>query len=493
MRATGRGMTAARLGMALVLSWLVGALPACATPMPTVEALGTALVALKALPEADAKLAVAVHANAQGHWQFATLAGDVFTAGTPDELKRAARVMAPNATDGFASARLVLSQASLFAGASVLKDLPDAKSIMVAIEPGLHASFLGETLPVLRRPAGALAVQVRSHVALDAQDRTTFVEAMAYLRRPLDAKMVRVFSLTVAGAAALPPVPKFDASTGSGDIDRVDPDHLVAALKSVPRQTVVLTGRVEDGAIAMQPASGALRRYVWTELAGAARAADVDLIALDVDPPLQPGGQNWLWQRLSVAGLDAARKRPRVADFFNAMAAGRGVLSVSASAVSETQFGLAARLLKETGGLTGWLTTGWLKDAADVVSGQVSGQVLGALRPAGMTVSFVSANRRHQLDRTLFGWLPWWLVAVYGGAVAVGLMVLRVLRVWWRRIWPLELAADYAGGRGFWLARSVRGLVFVALFAPIAALPGVVVTLARLMRRRQVGPSSRLG
>jgi hypothetical protein len=483
-------MAAARLVWALAISWLVGATVGHAAPTPPAEDLVPALGVLKALPEAEARLAIAVHANAQGHWQFATLAGDVYTAGTPDELKRAARVMAPDASDGFAGRTLVLSQASLFAGVNVLKDLPVAKSIVVAVGPGVPSGGL----PVLWRTAGALAVQVRSHVALDAQDRATFQEALAYLHRPLDGKKVRVFSLTVGALAALPPVPKFDVGTGSADIDRVDPDHLVAAITSVARQTVVLTGRIEGSAVAMQPASGPLRRYDWAELAGAARAADVDLIMLEVDPPLQPGGQNWLWQRLSVAGLDAARKRPTVADFINAIAGGRGVLSVSSAVAGDNRFVLTARLAQESGGLTGWLTTGWLKDAADVVSGQVAGQVLGALRPTGMTVNYVSADRRRQLDSAVFGWLPGWVVGVYAGAIGLGLLALRVLRAWWRRIWPLERAGDYAGGRGYWLARTVRGVVFVAVFAPLAALPGLVVTLVRLMRRRAiVGSAERVG
>lgn len=483
-------IAAVRWVLALAISWLVGVTVGHAAPAPPAEALMPALAVLKGMPEAEAKLAIAVHANAQGHWQFATLAGDVYTAGTPDELKRAALVIAPDAPDGFASRTLVLSQASLFAGASVLKDLPVAKSIVVAVGPG----FPGGSLPVLRRPAGALAVQVRAQVALDVQDGVLFQEALSHLRRPIDGKSLRVFSLTVGGAASVPHVPKFDASTGASALDLVDPDHLVTAIKSVARQTVVLTGRSEGAFVVMQPASGPLRRYEWAELAGAARAADVDLIVLEVDPPLQPGGQNWLWQRMSVAGLDAARKRPTLADFINAIAAGRGVLSVSSAAAGDQRFGLVARLVQESGGLTGWLTTGWLKDAADAVSGQVAGQVLGALRPTGMTVNYVSADRRRQLDSAVFGWVPGWVVAVYAGGVALGLLALRVLRAWWRGIWPLERAGDYAGGRGYWLARIVRGVVFVAVFAPIAAVPGVVVTVVRLMRRRaNVGPAERVG
>jgi hypothetical protein len=483
-------MVAARLVLALTVSWLVGATVGHAAPAPPAEDLVPALAVLRAMPEADGKVAIAVHANAQGHWQFATLAGDVYTAGTPDELKRAARTMAPDAPDGFAGRTLVLSQASLFAGASVLKDLPVAKSIVVAVGPG----FPGGSLPVLRRPAGALAVQVRSHVALDAQDRVTFQEALAYLQRSLDGKSLRVFSLTVGGAASLPRVPKFDASTGTAALDQVDPDHLAAAIKSVARQTVVLTGRIEGAFVVMQPASGPLRRYEWTELAGAARVADVDLIVLEVDLPLQPGGQNWLWQRMSVAGLDAARKRPTVADFINAIAAGRGVLSIGSAAAGENRFGLTARLAQESGGLTGWLTTGWLKDAADAVSGQVSGQVLGALRPTGLTVNYVSADRRRHLNSAVFGWLPGWVVAIYAGAVALGLFAWRVLRVWWHQIWPMERAAEYAGGRGYWLARIVRGFMFFAVFAPLAAVPGLVVTVIRLMRRRAiVGSTERVG
>src|SRR3569833_2384543 len=45
---------------------------------------------VKALPATAGAGALAAHATPEGHWQFANRAGEVFTAGTPEELKRAA-------------------------------------------------------------------------------------------------------------------------------------------------------------------------------------------------------------------------------------------------------------------------------------------------------------------------------------------------------------------------------------------------------------------
>ena len=40
--------------------------------------------------------------------------------------------------------------------------------------------------------------------------------------------------------------------------------------------------------------------------------------------PRQPGGRNWLWQRIAVGGLDDALKRATLGDFLDALGKARG-------------------------------------------------------------------------------------------------------------------------------------------------------------------------
>src|SRR4029077_1065606 len=52
---------------------------------------------VKALPEQPGGIALAAQATQEGHWRFINKAGETFTAGTPEELKRAASVLLPEA------------------------------------------------------------------------------------------------------------------------------------------------------------------------------------------------------------------------------------------------------------------------------------------------------------------------------------------------------------------------------------------------------------
>ena len=52
---------------------------------------------LKALPDRPDGIALAAQATQEGHWRFVNKAGETFTAGTPEEMKRAASVLLPEA------------------------------------------------------------------------------------------------------------------------------------------------------------------------------------------------------------------------------------------------------------------------------------------------------------------------------------------------------------------------------------------------------------
>ena len=445
------------------------------TPAAGGNGLAEATAALKALPSAVP--AVAAHVTPEGHWQFVNRAGETYTAGTAGELKRAAGVLMPEAQDGFAGATLVLSLDSLFVGREAVKEMPLAKTLRAAVS--------GEALEIQRLGAAGLAVAIRPNVSLMAVDLELFAEGLAQLKRPLDAKALRVLSATAGAPSTLPAAPKFDAAQGGATIDAVDPDRIGEALGSIPHQTAIVTARVDGANLTIAPASGPERTLALVGLAAAARAADVDLIVLQADPPRQPGGRNWLWQRVAVSGLDHARKRETFADFLDALAQGRGVFAVSITGDGEgrvtlTASPVAAPLASSEG------VTAWLRQAADAVAGQVT----GAVAPAAVHARLVSDARRRELASRLLPGLPSSAQLIYFGSSALGLLALPVALGWWRRLWPQEARSEYDSRRGYVMARMVRGVAFLALFLPLAALPAFAASIFKLVART-LGPKTK--
>ena len=79
---------------------------------------------------------------------------------------------------------------------------------------------------------------------------------------------------------------------------------------------VSLVGTVEWGLVVRADSPHKTVR----DLLAAADAADVNLIILESSStPRQPGGRNWLWQRIEVKGLEEGLQRPRLADVLNAV------------------------------------------------------------------------------------------------------------------------------------------------------------------------------
>src|SRR5262245_57028198 len=68
-----------------------------------IEAIGRGRAAayVELLPPATTGSALAAHLTPEGHWKFVNREGEVFTAGTPEELKRAVPTLLPDAaSDG---------------------------------------------------------------------------------------------------------------------------------------------------------------------------------------------------------------------------------------------------------------------------------------------------------------------------------------------------------------------------------------------------------
>ena len=95
-------------------------------------ALDHAAAHIKALPDRPDGIALAAQATQEGHWRFVNKAGETFTAGTPDELKRVASVLLPEAK---ANAKLSLhvTPDTVFQHRAALKELPKSAELLVVL------------------------------------------------------------------------------------------------------------------------------------------------------------------------------------------------------------------------------------------------------------------------------------------------------------------------------------------------------------------------
>ncbi|MCB1519613.1 MAG: hypothetical protein KDJ37_03450 [Hyphomicrobiaceae bacterium] len=417
---------------------------------------------LKSLPADTKGLALAAHATPEGHWKFVNRDGEVFTAASPSELARVADNLAPDrVASGQPRLSLYLDEETVFTREAALRDLP-ANSDLYLISGTKH-------LPLKRhggKPDGALVAEVKPNVLLKLGDRRHFDEAMWQLGRPLRKSSLRVVSLEPGAAQTLPVMPRLDPTTKAALVDRVDPWKLAAGLKAVRGQTVIVTGRTDGRYLHFQPATGPERSILLEDLSAAARNGDVNLVILEAARPWQPGGRNWLWQKVEISGLAKALNRATFADFLDALGAGRGQLMIE---TSDNALGRARFDIRPTGvsaSPVGSVFGDWTDDIVAHVAGNV---VTEAIK-----LDLVDEDRQTELDRRIVPGVPFILQALYLAGVVLGLAGLSLARSWWRRIWPPEERGEYQGRLGFLAARAVRGLAFLFVFLPLVGIPAGV-------------------
>lgn len=415
---------------------------------------------VKSLPAKGDGIALAAQATQEGHWRFVNRAGETFTAGTPDEMKRAVSVLHPEAKAGVRLS-IYVTDDTMFSYRTALKTLPPGADLLV-----VHGS---ESYRILRRVDGAAErffAEVRPNLVVEMGDWRLFQEAAWQLARPLDTASVRVLALEPGGPSTLSAWPRIDKASQRALIDTIDPASLPAAMGSVRGQTLLITGRIERDLIFVQPSSGSERSLLLKDLFKTAEEADVNLILLHApSTPRQPGGRNWLWLTVEVKGLEQAMQRARMADFLNALGAPNRRLAAVALPAGKR----AVLDLNAAGDLVG---TGAARPVSDLFSGMVS-DITGKVVTTAVQANLRSAERQQELDRRILPGIPSSLQVVYLTLIVLGLFGVPLSRLWWQTIWPPEVADEYAGRIGYWAARAVRafayGLVFVPLTAVVAA------------------------
>ncbi len=430
-------------------------------------ALENAATHVKALPPKAEGAVLAAQATQEGHWRFVNRSGETLTAGTPEEMKRVAPLLLPEAK-GDVKLSLYVTEDSIFLYRGALKDLPAGTELNVVVGR--------ESYRVLRRAEGTaerLYAEVRPSLFVELTERKAFEEAVWQLARPLNKSNVRMLALEPGGPPTLASAPRFDPATQRAMIDMIDPASLPAALGSVRGQTVLVTGRVDGRLLYVQPSSGAERSLLLPDLLKAAEDADVNLVVLHASStPRQPGGRNWLWQKVQVKGLDQALGQPRMADFLNALAGPKARFLVSASPSG------SMRTLLDIKPATNIPEGPLVRPIGDVFSEMVS-DLTGRIVTAEVQASVRSAERQQELDQRFVPAIPSGLQIGYLAFIVLGLIGFPVSRAWWRRLWPPEVATEYAGVAGYWAARIVRGAVFLLVFLPVTAPVAAPYTIVR--------------
>jgi hypothetical protein len=451
-------------------SWLTkivgGAEHAGARAIRKGAALDHVAAHVKALPDQPGGIALAAQATQEGHWRFVNKAGETFTAGTPEELKRVASVLLPDAKPD-AKLSLYVTQDTVFQHRGALRDLPKATDLFAVIGD--------ESYRILKRvdgPTERMFAQVRPSLFIELVDRARFDEALWQLMRPLDRARVRVLALEPGGPSTITSTPRIDAASNRAAVDIIDPASLPAAMGSIRGQTVLVTGRVDGQLLYVKPSSGPEKSLLVRDLLRAAEDADVNLVVLQsTSTPRQPGGRNWFWQKVEVKGLHDALQRARMADFLNALAGTRR-FAVAATPSGTLRTSLDIRPAPDLpGGLV-------IKPAGDIFSDLVA-DVAGRVLTDGVQANVRNAERQQELDQRILPGIPSDLQVLYIVLMAIGLLGLPVSRRWWQRIWPPEQAAEYGGRGGYWAARAVRGIVFLCVFLPLAAQPALVVHIVQ--------------
>jgi hypothetical protein len=422
-------------------------------------AVGKAAAHLKSLAGAP-KGALAAHATPEGHWQFVNREGHVFTAGTTDEMRRVLPTLAPEAAAGEGKLSLYLSEDSIFHNRAALDTLPKDATLHVVTDSGSYALTRSGS-----GGAARISVKLKPHLTIDATDWSGFDEAVSVLSRSLNKSNIRTIALEPGAPNRLPSAPRLDPTTKLPQVDQLDPVHLAAAFRSIRGQTVLVTGRVDNGKVVFSPSKGPELTRDVDELVSAASQNDVNLVILHSDATRQPGGRNWLWQTVEVGGLKNASTSATFGDFLDALGARRGGFQLEST---REGFGRVHVAAKPADGAVS--LSGKANNAFDETIGHVTGEIV--TKAAEIHIRDDSTQKEH--DARLIAGIPTYIQIPYLIGLVAGLIGWATVRSWWARVWPPHVAAPAARRLARWLNAAPRALAFLLVFLPIVGIPALI-------------------
>jgi hypothetical protein len=389
-------------------------------------ALEEAFRYVKKLPPGDT-LALAAQGTPEGHWRFVNQSGEMFTVGTPDEMKRVATVLYPDAKDGAPLVLYMTEDTVLGKGVRFYALPARAKRYVVVGE---------KSYPLVPASGEPRYAQVRPKVVVEVRANPLLKEALERLDNPLDRAGVRLLALEPGGPKALPKTPEQapggDAGKTAGT-ERIDPASLADVLLGLSGQTLVVCARGDGDLIYVRPSNGPERSLHVGDLIAAAEGANVNvaLVVLQfASTPPAPG---------SAPCPDAGRPAAELTlgDILNAAAAQSQQAPVAVA--------LAGRLR--------------VLDAT----------MVGSDPEAGTAIRLDNARQR-RLDRGLIGDTPLPVPALYAALLLLGWLGTPVARKWWGAMWKVGTPTRYAGPTGYLAASTVSFLAFALVFQPLTSV-----------------------
>lgn len=416
---------------------------------------------IRTLP-ASSGAALAAHATPEGHWKFVNRDGDVFTAATPEELQRVLPTLLPETAPG-SKIGIYLSEETLFGDRALLKELPSSATLYLVAGK--------ESYPLISRTTSggeALYAAVRPNLVVELRERSLFDEALSQLERPLSRSSIRTLALEPGGPATLSSYPRLDPDTKAALVDSVDPASIASAIASVRGQTVLVTGRVDGNLLYFRPSSGAEQSVRLSDMMSAAADYDVNLVLLHADTPRQPGGRNWLWQRISVGGLDDALKRATLGDFLDALGKVQGEFRVAVTREGSGRVAIRALPISgESGAITGMVGDLWTNTVSSLTGNVVTSAV---------EVHARGEDRQRELDTRIVPGIPAWIQILYLMSLGAGVLGWPVASGWFARVWPPEQRGEYSNTLGYRAAQLMRFLAFVVVFLPLVGMPALLMS-----------------
>lgn len=398
------------------------------------------------------KTALAAHATPEGHWQFVNREGQTFTVGTPEEMQRVLPALVPGAAgNGEKKMTLYLSEDSVFANKAAFSELPN--------DADLNVVFDNVAYPIARSGKGAdLAIKAKlaPHLAMELRSRTAFEETAYLLGRPLNRANIRTIAFDTGASIPLSSAPKLDPVSKVPLVDQLNPGKLDTGLRPLRGQTALVTGRVEGGNLIVAPANGDEIGVPMDRLMAAARENDVNLVVLQSDSSRQAGGRNWLWQKITIGGLDSATEKAIFGDFLDALAARRGGFLVNANSDAGGRFHIAAIPDASNAGLSG--------DASNAVQELVS-HVTGEVVTNAVGINARDHDSQTERDIRLIPWLPAGVQFLYLGGIVSGIAGWAMARRWWSAL-P-RIAGSAGTGKITTIKRVPSELAFFLLFLPL--------------------------
>lgn len=226
-----------------------------------------------------------------------------------------------------------------------------------------------------------------------------------------------------------------------------------------------MTGRIEHGKLFFQPSSGAELSRDVEELLSAASANDVNLVILHAEAPRQPGGRNWLWQKIEVGGLGNALNEATFGDFLEALAAKRGGFALTGKREGAGRMQVQA--------MPGAASEGIAQSASHAMDELVS-HITGEVVTKAVDFHGRDSASQSEIDARLIPGIPSYVQIPLLIGIVLGLMAYETSLRWWRRLLPQPVRQSNENPYLHHLKNLPSYAVFVFLFLPLVGAPALL-------------------